>query len=78
MEQISESETAEFCRLTEDIRNQINSLKKMILTEEEKDEQSKILQNFDDAIRSQVLGTLEHLMIYQISGWRELADEGNN
>lgn len=78
MEQTKVSEIAEFRSLMAAIRTESDFMKKMILSKEEEDEEHKIHRDFDSVIRTQVFGTLEHLMAYQVIGWRELVDGGDN
>lgn len=78
MEQSADPEITEFRSLIASIRAESDSLKNMFLSHEEEDEENKILKDFDDAIQTQVYGTLEHLMSYQMNGWRELVDGGND
>lgn len=78
MERSEESKISEFHSRMAAIRAEFDSLKKVVLSKEEEQEESKMLSDFDSAVQTQVFGTLEHLMAYQINGWRELADGGDN
>lgn len=78
MEQGEKSEIAEFRSLMAAIRAESDLLKKTILTEEEATEELKILSEFDGAIQTQVFGTLNHLIEYQMNGWMELIDDGDD
>lgn len=74
MERSKEAKISEFRRLIAAIRKGFCPLKDVILSKAEEDEENKILSDFDNAVQTQVFGTLEHLTIYQINGWRELVD----
>lgn len=78
MEQATDREAAEFYQLTGAIRAQCNSLKKSVLTPEEKKERESILAEFDNTIQAQVFSTTDHLSSYQLKGWRELIDGGDD
>lgn len=78
MEQATDREAEEFYQLIGAIRAQCDSLKKLILTREEKKEREKILTEFDNTIQAQVFGTIDHLSSYQLKGWRELIDGGED
>ena len=49
-------------------------LQKMILSEGDEREESAILCEFDNAIEAQAFSTLTNLNLYQLRGWRGLAD----
>lgn len=74
MGQAEDLAETEFHSLIAAIRAQADVLKKMILTEEEKQEWNKILTDFDNTIQAQVYSTFYHLSMYQLEGWRELVD----
>jgi hypothetical protein len=50
----------------------------MILSKEEEDEENKILSDFDNTVQLQVFSTINNLVKYQLNGWRELVDEGDD
>lgn len=74
MERNEESGILEFRNLIAEIRSAFDSLKNVILTQKEKDEERELLNQFDDAVQVQTFSTLNHLIVYQEDGWRELAD----
>lgn len=74
MERNEEPEILEFRGLISEIKSAFNSLKNVILTQKEKDEERELLNQFDDAVQVQTFSTLNHLIVYQEDGWRELAD----
>lgn len=74
MERNEKLEMFEFRSLIAEIRSAFDSLKNVILTQKEKDEERKLLNQFDDAVQVQTFSTLNHLIVYQEDGWRELAD----
>lgn len=74
MEWSREPEISEFRSLISAIRSECDLLKNVILTQKEKDEEREILNAFDDAVQIQAFSTLNHLIIYQADGWRELVD----
>jgi len=71
-------EITEFHRLITAIREESAELKKVILTKEEEAEGNKIFVEFDEAIQNQVFSTLNYLIKYQLKGWRELVDGGDD
>ena len=75
MEEENHSEIAEFNRLMSAIQAESTSLKKVILTEDEATEKAKILSEFDGTVQVQVFGTLNHLIQYQMNGWKELIND---
>lgn len=77
MDQEKNTEVTEFHNLMDSIRHESASLKDVIMTKEEQKEKSKIINEFDQTIQVQVFSTLNHLQVYQIAGWRELVDEGD-
>lgn len=78
MNQDKDSEIADFRSLLAMIRTEIDDLKKWITSKNLEEEGKKALSLFNDAIQTQVFGTLDHLKIYQLYGWRELAVGGDN
>jgi hypothetical protein len=78
MEQEMNTEITEFHNLMAAIKTESAFLKKIILTEEEAKEESKILSEFDGTVQAQVFGTLNHLVRYQLDGWMELIDDGDD
>jgi len=78
VKQEENSEITEFRTLLAAIRTESALLKKAILTEEEESEESKIFNEFDQTVLVQVFSTLNHLTNYQVYGWRELFDGGDD
>ena len=72
------TEIVEFHSLMAAIRRESAELKKVILTKDEEEEGRKIFVEFDEAIQNQVFSTLNYLVKYQLNGWRELVDGGDN
>jgi hypothetical protein len=77
MKQEENPEITEFQTLLTAIQTESNLLKKLFLTKEEREEESKIINEFDTTIQSQVFSTLNNLVMYQLEGWRELVDGGD-
>ncbi len=78
MEQEKNPEITEFHSLMAAIRTESALLRKVISSEEEAEEESKILSEFDGTVQAQVFGTLNHLVRYQLDGWMELIDDGDD
>ncbi|WP_283610656.1 hypothetical protein [Faecalispora anaeroviscerum] len=78
MEQEKNPEIREFSTLMTEIRTESKVLEKMFLTQEEKEEENRIISEFDITIQSQAFNTLNNLKIYQLSGWRDLVDGGDD
>ena len=78
MKQEENPEVTNLRTLLAAIQTESALLKKVILTEEEEAEASKIFNKFDEAIQAQVFSTLNHLSNYQAYGWRTLADEADD
>jgi hypothetical protein len=55
------------------IHMETDTLKEWISSKEIEEKKKKALHLFDDAIQTQVIGTLDHLKIYQLFEWRKLA-----
>lgn len=68
----------EFRGLMAAIREESELLKKLILSEEEEREASRILSEFGDGIQVQAISTLSNLAAYQCHGWRELVDDDSD
>lgn len=68
----------EFRNLTASIRKESEQLKKVILSEEEDKAIGRIFDNFDMTAQIQSYSTMNHLAMYQLKLWRDLADGGNS
>lgn len=75
MELTGSPELEEFRSLTAAIRTEGARLRQAVLSQEEEQEESRSLGEFDDGIRAQAFSTLSHLVNYQAYGWRVLIDE---
>ncbi|MCI1965846.1 MAG: hypothetical protein LKJ17_06920 [Oscillospiraceae bacterium] len=78
MEPGKKFDAAEFYSLIRAIQTESDFLKQAVMTPEEQQERSNVLTNFDNTIQAQVLSTIDHLASYQLHGWRELIDGGEN
>lgn len=74
MEQTISPELLEIRGLMTVIRTESALLQKMILSEDNGKEETKILRAYDSAIQAQAFSTLTNLVLYQIRGWRGLID----
>lgn len=75
MEQQGNPDLAEFRGLISKIRSEAATLKQMILSESDVNEETEILSRFDSAIEAQVFSSLVNLSLYQLRGWKELVNE---
>lgn len=78
MDQENNSGIVEFRSLMTAIRTESDALKEWISSKKINEEENKILNIFDNAIRTQVFGTLDHLKVYQLYEWRKLAIGGDS
>jgi hypothetical protein len=69
---------AEAKRLLRAIREEIDTLRKMIFTEEELQKIRKTQEDFDQKMQVNVYAIRYHLDSYRQEGWRELACEGEH
>jgi C4-type Zn-finger protein len=75
MKRATAPELSEFRGLMAKIREEIASMKKAVLSDEEEKEENEILSKFNSVIETQVFSTIFNIALYQLRGWRELIDE---
>jgi hypothetical protein len=71
------SRIAEIRELLRKIKERAESLRLLFLTEEERIENRNAVKVFDSKMQNMVCATFANLEKYQLSGWEELFDTGD-
>lgn len=69
---LSASRVAELKNLLHEIREEAIELRKIFLSEEERNEMQDTIEAYDSKVQDLMLGTRVHLAIYKDYGWKEL------